>query len=170
MIIEIHRARPEDEPTLRHLMQLLLYDRSEFDGTDVDEQGSFGYDWLGHYWIEDGRHPFVVRVGRPIAGFVLVHELEKASVSGADEPLHSIAELFILRRYRRRGVGRVVARRMFDMFPGRWSVRERDANAPARAFWSSVIAEYTRGHFDEQRERSDAFRGAVQQFHSRHPQ
>lgn len=168
MIIEIHGAQPEDEPILRHLMQLYLYDLSEFEGTDVDEHGSFGYDWLGHYWIEAGRHPFIVRVGRRIAGFALVRELEKGS--GEREPLHAIAELFILRRFRRRGVGRVVARRMFDMFPGRWTVREREANGPGRAFWHSVIAEYTCGRYEEQRERSDGFSGVLQQFHSRQPQ
>jgi predicted acetyltransferase len=169
MIIEIHKALPEDEPVMRQLMQLCRYDRSEFEGTDVDEHGSFGDDWLGHLWIEGGRHPFLVRVGGRIAGFALVRQLEQNGTP-AREPLHGIAELFILRRFRRRGVGRVVARRMFDMFPGRWSVRECEANAPARAFWRSVIAEYTRGSFDERREKSESFRGVIQHFHSRQPQ
>ena len=169
MIIEIHRALPEDEPVLRHLMQLYLYDRSEFEGTDVDDHGSFGYDWLGHYWIEDGRYPFLVRVGGKIAGFALVRQLEQNGTPDR-EPLHEITDLFILRRFRRRGVGRVLARRMFDMFPGRWSVREREVNAPAHAFWRSVVTEYTRGHFEEKRERSETFRGMIQRFHSRQPQ
>ena len=168
MIIELHRARSDEAPTLRHLMELCQYDISEFTGEDVGEDGLYGYAWLDHTWIEPGRHAFVVRVGGRVAGFVLVRELERSGQSA--EPLHEIAEMFILRKFRRRGVGRAVARRVFDMFPGRWRVQEAEPNTVAQVFWRSVIAEYTRGHFEEAHEKGSEFRGVVQRFHSRPPQ
>lgn len=169
MIIEIHRVHLEDAPILRHLIELYLYDLSEAEGTDVDERGLFGYSRLDQYWGEPERHPFVVRVGGRIAGFVLVRELEPTDGS-TSEPLHQIAEMFVLRRYRRRGVGRAVARRVFDMFCGRWEVRQHEANAPAQAFWRSVIGEYARGRHEEHRVACPEFSGVVQRFHSRTPQ
>ena len=49
----------------------------------------------------------------------------------------SIAEFFVMRKYRRKGVGRIAATRSFDRFPGRWEVLQRGENAPSYVFWNS---------------------------------
>lgn len=156
--VEVQRAGIEEKPVLRNLMELYRYDSSEFDGADVGEHGLFTYRYLDHYWTEPGRHAFIVRVDGRLAGFVMVRILE---TDGA-EAVHSIAEFFIMRRYRRQNVGTTVARRIFDMFPGRWRVAEEEANAPAQAFWRKVTRRYTEGKFREQR--VDEWDGPVQEF------
>lgn len=83
-----------------------------------------------------------------LAGFVLVRELESST---NDQSLHSIAEFFILRKYRRCGLGQTVANHIFNLFPGRWQVRQEANNLPAQAFWRKVIASYTGGDFAEVR-------------------
>src|SRR5512138_650387 len=138
MNIEVQQASLEDKVVLRNLMELYAYDFSEFDQCDVDEHGLFGYERLDHYWTEPGRYPFLVRVEGKLAGLVLVRTLDESMT----DPIRSIAEFFILRKYRHQGVGKVVAHLIFDKFPGQWSVAQVENNHPAQAFWRKVIAEY----------------------------
>ena len=87
------------------------------------------------------------RFGPPalLAGFVLVRR-----VSGAGEsPSYSMAEFFVMRKYRRKGVGTEVARRIFDMFPGRWEVAQNSHHTESHAFWQRVIGEYTDGQYEQ---------------------
>ena len=111
MKIDIQRAAIEEKLILRNFMQLCCHDASEFNGEDVSEHGLFIYRYLDQYWTVPERHPFVIRVSDKLAGFVLVREI------GEDK--RSVAEFFIMRKYRRQGVGQTVACRVFDMFPGK---------------------------------------------------
>jgi predicted acetyltransferase len=138
MKVEILPAQVEDKPVLRHLLQLCLHDYSEFNGKEVSDHGLFDYPYLDYYWTELGRYPFLVRVEGKLAGFVLVRRLE---VEGY-EPLWQMAEFFILRKYRRQGIGRSVAHRIFDRFEGRWEVTQEEGNLSAQAFWQQIAAEY----------------------------
>ena len=146
MDVAIERATKDDKPVLRNLMELYQHDHSEWDGTDVDEHGVYGYTYLDHYWTEEGRHPFIVRVDGKIAGFVLVRTPPNTDCE------NQIAEFFIVRKYRRKGIGKIVAHRVFDMFPGRWAVTQVESNLPARRFWESVISDYTDGSFEQTEE------------------
>ena len=139
---------PEDrQDVLFQLWQLYVYDFSELDGGDVGEDGRYASSiYLGEYWRDPRRHPYVVRVDGKLAGFVLVHRRERL----ADDPgVTRMAEFFIMRKYRRRGVGELVATRIFDQFPGRWDVSEIAQNVGAQAFWRRVIGRYTGGRFEE---------------------
>lgn len=149
----------DQKPALENLMHLYLYEFSDYDGADADAQGRFIDENLQRYWVETGRFPFVVRVAGKLAGFVLVRQI---SDPGAAVLVHSIAEFFILRKYRRQGIGKRVAWQIFDRFPGHWVVEEMSNNLPAQRFWREIIAEYTGGNYQEtQRPEWD---GPVQEF------
>lgn len=155
--IEILPVSIEDKPVLANLLELYRHDFSEFDGRDLGEQGRFGYAYLDQYWTEPDRHPFFVRVDGRLAGFALLRILPKED--GCET---HVSEFFVVRKYRRQGVGEAVARRLFDMFPGQWVVAQADRNLPAQRFWRTVIERYTGGAFTE---RHDDDRGqVVQQF------
>ncbi len=157
--IRLEPAPFEKKSVLQNLMELCQHDYSEFNDDELNEYGLFGYRYLDHYWTEAGRYPFFVRVGGKLAGFVLVRTL----VTG-HSPTYSIAEFFILRKYRRQGVGQQAAHRIFALFPGFWRVYQEAANLPAQAFWREVI-----GHYAEDKvvEVSEAgWNGPIQQFHS----
>jgi len=161
--IEVQQAALEDKTILRHLMELYANDLSEFDQCDVDAHGLFGYSRLDHYWTEPGRYPFLVRVEGKLAGLVLVRTLDESSHSLT----HSIAEFFILRKYRHQGIGRIVAQRIFDMFPGQWSVAQMDSNRPAQVFWGKVISEYAQGDLHEIWLNDEEWKGPIQKFRTR---
>jgi predicted acetyltransferase len=127
--VDVVGAELRDKPVLRQLLQLYQYDFSEFDDADVDAEGSYRYRYLDEYWTEPERHPLLFRVDGKWAGFALVR-------SGTP---HDMAEFFVMRKYRRSGVGTVLAREVFARFPGEWQVRQMTSNPAATAFWLQAI-------------------------------
>ncbi len=146
MHIDIQPAAVADKLIIRHLFQLYAHDFSVYDDADVDEHGLYDYPRIDHYWTEDIRYPFLVRVDGHIAGFAFVRELEKDEMP---MQTYSIAEFFILRKYRRKGVGKAVAFQLFDQFRGQWYVGQYVSNAPSHVFWNTIIDEYTHGDYQQ---------------------
>jgi predicted acetyltransferase len=165
MDIQILPVPVEQAGVLENLMYLYLYDFSEFTGDEVDEQGLFTDEHLHLYWIEPGRYPFLIQVDGMHAGFVLVRRLPTEGEGVSNSPAHSIAEFFILRKYRRQKIGQQAAWSIFDRFPGRWLVGEISENLPAQAFWRKIIGEYTGGNYQEVQ--LPGWDGPTQEFYSR---
>ena len=159
--VTLDRAGAGAVPVLRRLMQLYLYDLGTIDGWDIAPDGRFGNARsIERFWRERGRRSFFIHVGAPLAGFALIHD--RAHFAGAGT--HEISEFFVLRKYRRRGVGRQAAVRLFDLFPGPWEIAELASNVGAQAFWREVIAGYTRGAFQDTERTDGDWRGRVQGF------
>jgi predicted acetyltransferase len=158
MDIKLEKAAIEQKSVLRNLLELYNYDFTEFEPDDVDENGLYGYKYLDHYWIEKGRNPFFIRVDGKLAGFVLVREV---GISLGNR-VYSMAEFFVMKKYRKTGVGRKAANMVFDTLRGEWKVSEIENNIPAQCFWRKVISEYTKGSFEEIRE--VGWHGPIQRF------
>ena len=134
-------ATANDAPLIENLLQLYLHDLSEAFPIDLGPDGRFAYDTLPLYWIETARRfAFLIRYRATVAGFILV---TRGSPASDDPDVFDVAEFFVLRRYRRSGVGRRAAILIWDRFPGRWIVRVSEGNRGAVPFWRNVIAEYT---------------------------
>jgi predicted acetyltransferase len=165
-MLSLDPASREQEGVLANLMQLYAYDWSELGTLDVGEDGRFADYPLAAYWQEEWRHPFLLRVDGKLAGFALI--AGRSRLTG--EPgVFDMAELFVMRRFRRRGLGLAAAGAAFDRFPGPWEVRQRDENVAATAFWRKVIDRYTGGDYREVRWDDAAWVGPVQRFASRVP-
>jgi predicted acetyltransferase len=160
-MISLDQAAREERGALENLMQLYVYDWSELGGLDVGEDGRFADYPLDGYWRDDWRHPFLIRVDGRLAGFVLVAARSRLT---SDAGVHDMAEFFVMRGYRRKGVGFAAACAAFDRFPGRWEIRQRDENAAATAFWRRAVARYTGGRYEEVRWSDAAWTGPVQSF------
>ncbi len=130
-------AVPGQAPILANLLELYAHDFSEFHNLDLGEDGRFGYRSLPLYWSEPGRHPFLVRMDGKLAGLVLVKR--GSEVSGNAE-VWDMAEFFIVRGCRRRGIGTRVAHEVWSRFPGLWEIRVMQANVSARHFWTEAIS------------------------------
>ena len=157
--MEVIQAGLDDKPLIQRMMELYAYDFSEFDSSDLDSHGTFGYPWLDHYWNEEGRYPFIVRVDGRLAGFVLVNQ--HTYLPGSE---WAIAEFFIMRKYRKRGVGKTVAFSIFDRFRGKWEVHELENNIPSQLFWRKVISEYNHGQYSEVQVTDEHSKGPIQCF------
>lgn len=161
MNIEVTPATVNERPILRHMMELYQYDFSEFDNADLGPLGLYDYPWLDHYWVEPERAPFIVRVDSNLAGFVLVARYNYLS---GQKDTWVMAEFFIMRKYRHRGIGEYVARYIFSQFPGAWQVGQIYENPIATTFWRKVISRYTEGDFQERDLNSENWRGPIQSF------
>ena len=143
MNFELTFASQEYKEVIKNLMQLYMYDFSEYVDQDVEPDGLYKpYPKLEDYWNEDaGKFPYIIKMNNKYAGFILVKKNESITDS------FSIAEFFILKKYRRAGIGKGAAKQIFDLHKGDWEVYQRENNLPARSFWIKVIDEYTQGQF-----------------------
>jgi predicted acetyltransferase len=148
MRVEVSRAARSERSTLENLLQLYLHDFSEILGIVPSDDGRFDYPRLPLYWTESGRTPFLFRAEGQLAGFALV---SRGSVVSGDSKVLDMAEFFVVRGLRRRGVGRAAAISVFGLFEGSWEVRVLDQNRGARAFWEDTISSFTAGKFDVER-------------------
>ena len=53
-----------------------------------------------------------------------------------------MAEFFVMRGYRRLGIGMKIAHEVWDRFPGRWEVRVMDQNQKALRFWQRAVSAF----------------------------
>jgi predicted acetyltransferase len=142
--IALDVATFSDAPLLSNLLELYIHDLSEaFPDIELGADGRFGYPTLPLYWSEpERRFAFLIRCDGRVAGFVLV---TRGSPAIEDPDILDIAEFFVIRRYRRSGVGRRAAFLLWNRLPGKWTVRVSEGNRGALPFWSGVIAEFTNG-------------------------
>lgn len=161
---ELIPAAAEHEDLLRQLFELYCYDFSEFTGEDVNEAGRYAPDEHVLSWSQAEAPRFLLRVDGRWAGFAWLSLNTSVITPGAARVWMS--EFFVMRKYRRRGVGERMATQLFDQFPGPWEVGEIAANTPAQAFWRTIIARYTGGNFHEVQLGNERWRGPVQYFRS----
>jgi predicted acetyltransferase len=138
--IEVLKAAPEHAPILANLLELYAHDFSEFHDVELGADGRFGYKYLPLYWSDPGRYPFLVRMDGKLAGFVLVR---RGSAISGNESVWDMAEFFVLRGYRRRGIGTAVAHEVWRRFPGFWEVRAMPSNRAGHDFWKRAISAFT---------------------------
>ncbi|WP_336518194.1 GNAT family N-acetyltransferase [Pollutibacter soli] len=146
MNLSLELAKEDLKPVFENLMQLYIYDFSEFIPTDLKADGKFApYPALDSYWEQPGiRFPYLVKSADTIVGFVLVRQ-----IISEEKNYFSIAEFFILRSHRRKGWGSIVAQLAFDLHKGNWEVYQWNTNLPAQLFWRTVITRYTGGDYYE---------------------
>lgn len=156
---EVRAVRAEDRRVVQRMLELYQHDLSDLWDQDLDEHGEYGYA-LDRYWNRaPGCHAFVVLVAGHPAGFALVDTAVRVGAHG-----HWMDQFFVLRKYRRRGVGAQLARAVFTALPGRWEVGQMPGNAAARVFWREVIGTHTQARFTEHELLKGRWQGTVQVF------
>lgn len=135
---------------LSRVYPFYIHDLSEFDRKFymLDERGQWVPDYLQFWLTDETAHPLVIRAEGKSVGFVFVGKKPfKYMAQGVD---YHLAEFFVLRRFRRTGIGKRAAFALFDALPGWWELEEIPANLGAIQFWRTVIGEYTNGDFKEE--------------------
>jgi predicted acetyltransferase len=114
----------------------------------LGEHGARHAELLARWFRDDRSHPILILDAGHAAGFALVAR-PPAGPAAPDAAEYRMAEFFVRRSHRRRGVGRVAAGLIFSRFAGRWEIVEATANDHAVRFWRRTVMEYTRGRYDE---------------------
>lgn len=145
------------------MLELYQHDLSNIWDQDLDAHGEYGYS-LDRYWSNERCFPFVATLAGRYAGFALVDSAVKVGSNG-----QWMDQFFVLKKYRRGGLGSVLARNVFETLPGPWEVGQMTNNQAAQTFWRKIISEYTAGAFVEHKLESGWWQGYVQCFSSSAP-
>ncbi|MEM7067081.1 MAG: GNAT family N-acetyltransferase [Cyanobacteria bacterium P01_B01_bin.77] len=159
MKLEISKALKQDKTVLKRMLELYQHDISPFSNADLNVHGEFGYAYLDHYWVEDGRYPYLAKFADKIVGFVLVN-----THSYLPKSQYSISEFFVMKRYRRQGLGKILAIHVFEQHPGMWEVRQLPNHREAVVFWRNTIGGYSAGMFQEIPDGHRDWRGSIFSF------
>ncbi|ATR83247.1 GNAT family N-acetyltransferase [Pseudomonas sp. FFUP_PS_473] len=134
--LELVQASPDQIELVRNLYQFYAYESSDWEQEDVELDGRFYIhdEHLQRYWQEPQWSANLLLVDGFIAGFLLI---ERSDLPGIDAL--ELADLFILKKYRRKGIGRAVAAQMLMSAEHAWLVRYYYQDEAAAAFWGSVM-------------------------------
>ena len=138
--VKVLAAARDQESVLANMFELYAYDLSAAFDLHLGSDGRYGYDSLPLYWQDETRLPFLIEVDGWLGGFALI---SRGSLLSTDCSVWDMAEFFVLKKYRRLGVGSRAVQELWRRFPGRWEVRVLNTNEPALSFWRTTIAVFT---------------------------
>ncbi|MGG2395781.1 GNAT family N-acetyltransferase [Pseudomonas sp. SH1-B] len=140
MQIELVPTDADQLPLIANLYQFYAYESSDWEQEDVETDGRFYIHepHLQRYWQESGWSANLVLADGFIAGFLLI---EQSELPGLDVP--EFADLFILKRYRRRGIGRALVQQVMGNEQP-WLLRYYHQDEVAQTFWQQLLSEWPR--------------------------
>jgi len=157
--IQFRKAQWADKAVLRQMLELYQYDLSDVWPQDLNEHGEFGHVGVERYLRNPLLHAYFFLVDGRYAGFGLVDP----DVSLPENEFW-MGQFFVMKKYRRMGVGRRGAHYIFDQHRGRWEVGQMPLNLAARDFWRRTIGDYTQGQFVEHELHDERWDGFLQCF------
>lgn len=136
MEVELQRVPFEEKGQLFEMMQKYIAEFSAFEPVERDENGVYPYEPFDSYWQESERYPFFIIADGQRAGLVLVNRNHYITLY---HPSRSIAEFFVLPKYRRSGVGTAAARMLTESMGGWWQLMMHPENFPSHIFWQRTF-------------------------------
>lgn len=140
MDIYLEKVGIDKKETLYRLLQYSLFEESENDLNEMNDEAIFEYKYFDSYFSDDDRDAYFIREQGTdkILGFAMINTYMQILESG-----HSIAEYMVIPKYRRNKIGKKVATLLFDKYRGDWEVSPSFNSEKAYLFWKNVIEEYT---------------------------
>jgi predicted acetyltransferase len=163
--VTVAAAGRDQAPLIQNLMQLYTHDFSEFWGGtsrgDVNAQGLFAAYPLDEYWVLPRWSAMLICCDQVLAGFCLVNDRTHSGLAAH----RNMAEFFILRKHRGRGVSQSAAEIIFSRHPGLWEVAVARKNVRAREFWrKTIMASATSSQFQELDLHDERWNGPIFRF------
>jgi predicted acetyltransferase len=163
--VTVAAAGRDQAPLIQNLMQLYTHDFSEFWGGtsrgDVNAQGLFDPYPLDEYWVLPNWTAMLICCDQVLAGFCLVNDRTHSGLPAQ----RNMAEFFILRKHRGRGVSQAAAGIIFSRHPGSWEVAVARKNARAREFWrKTIMASAKSSQFQELDLQDERWNGPIFRF------
>lgn len=121
---------------LRNLFELYAYDFSEHMPLRIKASGRFELTVDEAWWTRNDHFAYFIKLPEELVGFALLRAGSR--LTSASEVM-DVAEFFVLRGNRGKGIGRIAAHALFRAFPQVWEVRVRRTNVAAMQFWSRVV-------------------------------
>lgn len=137
--VRLEKVDEGSRQALWNLLQYMLFETSPSGKNVAKADGSFEYKYFDNYFTDADREAYLIKaLDGELMGFVMISQYLQKVKDG-----HAIAEFLVLPRFRRKGVGREVAKCCFGLHPGNWEVGPADGSDAVYRFWKSVIDEAT---------------------------
>lgn len=133
--LQVTPMKVEEKMILQNIYPLYLHDLSEYCDQEMREDGTYDIAFLDLFFEKEDLVPFLIRLNEWVVGFILIQKGTYAPSSGED---YYLSEFFILRNFRKRGLGREAVRKLFTQYPGTYLLGQLPNNLPAIHFWKSV--------------------------------
>jgi predicted acetyltransferase len=144
MNITIELIKNEEKEILRNLLEKYNYEFSQYENTDVNALGLYGYDYMDYYWTTKNKYPYFIKVNNILAGFAMVSDHPDVNI----ETDFTMAEFTVLLKYRKMGIGKYVVNKLFERHKGKWQIKYHPKNIPSEKFWTNIVNEYTKGKYE----------------------
>jgi predicted acetyltransferase len=132
-MLRIEAAGPQDEATLDNLFQLYFHELSDFLDEEVGDDGRFDA-WDMRTFTTPGHGAYLLWMGAHLAGLLVIEVAQTPQ-----GPMTEFADLFILRRYRRRGLAMQVLRSVMLPAQHPWLVAVFRKDTLALQFWRAAF-------------------------------
>uniref|UniRef100_A0A486XLK0 N-acetyltransferase domain-containing protein n=1 Tax=Rheinheimera sp. BAL341 TaxID=1708203 RepID=A0A486XLK0_9GAMM len=134
----LRKLTKTDLPAFSMLWQFYQYHQSAFDGQDIDSTGRFDIDeeYLSDVAAgEEDCEAYLIVVEGNIAGFVAVEPTEIL-----DREMPELSDIFILPKYRSKGIALHVVRQLMLNNSPHWHVAVYEKDREALTFWNRLFA------------------------------
>ena len=137
MTIVLKEVSETEKTILANLYSLYLHDLSKFTSQiEVGDDGSFQYEGLDEFWGIEGLSPYFIILDNNIIGFILL--VERPFLQSEYDL--GVNDIFILNKYKGRGLGRQAIETLFKEKKGKYFVIELMENKPAISFWKKIYS------------------------------
>lgn len=131
-------ADKKEKQLMINMFSLYLHDLSEYtDHLYMDENGLFQCHDIDLFWDNEKYIPYFITIGKQVIGFVILLRGHQAVLDNYDFDFY---ELFILRQYRKMGIGKFIAQMVFELHPGLYNVSVLIRNTRAINFWRKLYS------------------------------
>lgn len=135
MSLSLKVVQEKDRGILLNLYSLYLHDLSKYtNGIDLGPDGVFHFDGADLFWETEGITPYFINYENSIVGFLLL--IERPFLKSEND--YGINDIFILNKFRGKGLGKQVLEILFKEKRGKYFVIELVENVPAVRFWKKV--------------------------------
>lgn len=157
MEVVIMKASLSDRTLIENLLQLYVYDFTEYTDASVGETGLYQImPDFESYWSDDcSQQSYVIKANGEVAGFMMTKEKDETQSD------HVLSHFFILRKFRRMGVGRKAATSLFKGTKGAWELYQLESNIPAQKFWDQITEEVSYGEVETKTENGRRYQNII---------
>ena len=144
MNIFLEKVTIDYKDILYRLLQYSLFEESEYDLNEMNNNAIFEYKYFDRYFTDDDRDAYFIREQNTnkLLGFAMVNTYVQIF-----DNEHSIAEYMVIPKYRRNKIGKRVAIELFNKYKGNWEVKPSFNSNKAYLFWKNVVEDYTHNNF-----------------------
>ena len=122
----------DDKGFIKNIYQYYQHDLSEFnDNLQLGSTGLFDNSFVDSYYSEDNLIPLKITLENSVIGFIFCSTGKSVD--------YIIQDIFIMRNYRNRGLGRFALKQLFDLYPGKYGLDILIKNETAKLFWAHCL-------------------------------